>query len=93
MEIFKESNVNDLVLLILNPILSDFRRSTGRNIRLRRGKEIVSTDGETGGEEEFVVMDLIKIKEKRFVLVVESKRSAYWRGDEAVFTRDERYER
>ena len=77
---FREPNVNDLVLLILNPILSDFRRSTGRNIRLRREKQIISIDGETGGDEEFVVMDVIKIKEKRFVFVVESKKSSIGEG-------------
>lgn len=77
---FREPNVNDLVLLILNPILSDFRRSTGRNIRLRQEKQIISIDGETGGEEEFVVMDVIKIKEKRFVFIVESMRSSIGEG-------------
>ena len=73
---FKESNVNDLVHYIIGPIISDFRRKTGRNIRLRREKEIVAVDSETGGYEEFVVMDVIAIKEKKFVLIVESKRSS-----------------
>ncbi|KAF8458014.1 hypothetical protein BGX38DRAFT_1265312 [Terfezia claveryi] len=49
---FREPIVNDLVLLIPNLILSDFRRSTGRNIRLWWEKQIISIDSETRGEEE-----------------------------------------
>ncbi|KAF8468149.1 hypothetical protein BDZ91DRAFT_721991 [Kalaharituber pfeilii] len=60
---FKEANINDLVYIIINPIISDFRRRTKRNIRLRREKEIIAADNMTGGYEEFVVMNLISVKE------------------------------
>lgn len=73
---FKEANVSDLVLYTIGPILSDFIRKTGRKIRLEREKEIISTDHETGGMEEFVVMDRISVTEDKFVLVIEAKRSS-----------------
>ncbi|KAF8534429.1 hypothetical protein BDD12DRAFT_809376 [Trichophaea hybrida] len=73
---FKEAKVSDLVLYIIGPILSDFWRKTGRKIRLEREKEIISTDNETGGIEEFVVMDRISVTEEKFVLVIEAKRSS-----------------
>jgi hypothetical protein len=73
---FKESNINHLVYATISPILDDFIRMTGRkNLQLRSEKEIVSTDGETGGTEEFV-MDLISVTEENFVLIVEAKRSS-----------------
>ncbi|KAI5839539.1 hypothetical protein DFP73DRAFT_587459 [Morchella snyderi] len=71
---FKEANISDLVLYIIGPILTDFRRTTGRKIRLAREKEIASTDSETGGYEEFVMMDLISVTEKRYILVIEGKK-------------------
>ena len=56
---FKEANVNDLVLFILGAIVYKVRRKTGRDISIMREKELVSVDGETGGKEEFVLMDLL----------------------------------
>jgi len=73
---FKESNVSDLVYSIISPILSDFRRKTGRKLRLEREKEIISTDGETGGMEEFVIIDRISVTEEKFVMVIEGKRDS-----------------
>lgn len=74
---FKEASINDLVYATISPILDDFIRMTGReSIRLRREKEIVSEDGETGGTEEFVIVDLISLEEEKFILVVEAKRSS-----------------
>ena len=70
---FKEGNANDLVYAIISPILGSFIHMTGRkSIQLRREKEIVSTGGETGGAEEFVMVDLVSITEK-FLLIVEAK--------------------
>jgi len=71
---FKEANINDLVYTILSTIVADFRRKTGRNMRLRREKEIVSIDSETGGAEEFVMMDLVSVTQRNFV-VIEAKKS------------------
>jgi hypothetical protein len=73
---FNEANVSDLVYTIISPILSSFRRKTGRDVRLRREKEIISVDGETGGKEEFVVVDLIGEAEEPFVLMVKGNRSS-----------------
>ena len=38
--------------------------------------EVISTDEETGGKEEFVVLDYIAVNAERFVLIFEAKRSA-----------------
>jgi len=54
----------------------DYLHETKRNIRLRREKEIVGTDFETGGKGEFVVMDFISVMEPNFVLVIEVKGSS-----------------
>lgn len=46
---FKESNISDLVLFIIAPILDDFKSRTGRNrLRLFREKRIIAEDSETG---------------------------------------------
>ncbi|KAI5839543.1 hypothetical protein DFP73DRAFT_561266 [Morchella snyderi] len=74
---FKEANVSDFVYAIIGPILFDFGRKTGRKrLRLVREKEIISTDNETGGTEEFVVMDRISVGQERFVVIMEAKRSS-----------------
>ena len=39
---FVEANVNDLVLLIILPIISDFRCRTGCGAKLFREKQVVS---------------------------------------------------
>ncbi|RPB25945.1 hypothetical protein L211DRAFT_766512, partial [Terfezia boudieri ATCC MYA-4762] len=57
---FKEVNVDHLVYTIIVPVLNDFIRKTGRkDIQLKCEKEIVST--ETGGEEGFVVVNLVSV--------------------------------
>ena len=66
---FREAKVSGLVLYVIDPILFDFGCKTGRKIRLAREKEIVSTDNETGGLEEFVVMDRISVTKEKSVLV------------------------
>ncbi|KAI5807940.1 hypothetical protein DFH27DRAFT_607628 [Peziza echinospora] len=73
---FKESNVSDLVYSIISPILSDFRRKTGRKLRLEREKEIISIDSETGGMKEFVIIDRISVAEEKFVMIIEGKRGS-----------------
>ena len=74
---FKESNMNDLVYATISPILIDFKHTMGRNsIQLLREKEIIATDSQTGGKEEFIVIDFISVMEEKFVLVVEAKRSS-----------------
>lgn len=72
---FKEANINDFVHAIIDPILFDFSHGTERKgLRLVREKEIISTDNETGGAEEFVVMDRISVGQEKFVVVMEAKR-------------------
>lgn len=73
---FNETNVSDLVYCILASVVSDFRRKTGRNVRLTREKEIISTDNETGGREDFIVIDRISVTENRVVLVMEAKKGS-----------------
>ncbi|CCX32304.1 hypothetical protein FPQ18DRAFT_377202 [Pyronema domesticum] len=71
---FKVANVNDLVYATISPILIDFKRRVGRNsIQLLREKEIISTDGEPGGVEEFIVVDFISVMEENIVLIIEAK--------------------
>ena len=72
---FKEQNVSDLVLYTIGPIL-DAVRNMGRKIRLTREKEIVSVDGETGGSEEFVVMDWIAIGADKYMMIIETKKTS-----------------
>ena len=50
---------------------------TGREgIRLQSEKEIVVKDGETGGTEEFVVVDVIPMDEEQLTPIVEAKRAS-----------------
>lgn len=60
----------------MSPILSDFRRKTGRRIRLLREKEIVFIDSKTGGIGEFVAVDMIGGTGQRFIFVTEAKKSS-----------------
>ena len=59
------------VLFILAPTLQDFRR---RTVKLFKEKQPLSTDTETGGFEEFVVVDAISVRHQKHILVVEGKR-------------------
>ncbi|KAG0131846.1 hypothetical protein HOY82DRAFT_645559 [Tuber indicum] len=72
---FKDVNVNDLVLLMLIPIILNFQVETGRDIRLHREMELISPDSLTGGYEEFVVVDKISTKQRSLALIIESKRN------------------
>ncbi|KAL7270976.1 hypothetical protein RUND412_006303 [Rhizina undulata] len=68
---FTQFNISDLIYAIISPILCHFIRKTGRkSLQLLREKEIVSTDFETDGMEEFVVMDLITVRKRNYVLVI-----------------------
>lgn len=77
---FKESNVSDLVLIIVLPIVTDSKRKSGRDLRLTREKKIISTDNTLVGEEEFIVMDRIKITEQKFVCIMEGRRGSTGEG-------------
>lgn len=72
---FKEANVSDLVLYIIGPIISAMKKG-GRKTLLKREKEIISADGQTGGMEEFIVVDRVAITEERSVLIIEAKRQS-----------------
>jgi len=70
---FKEGNVNDLVLLIVLPVIGDPIPRTGRDkVRLIREKQIVVDGLETGGEE-FVVIDEVELGKERYSFI-EAKR-------------------
>ncbi|RPA88448.1 hypothetical protein L873DRAFT_1824504 [Choiromyces venosus 120613-1] len=68
--------VSDLVFSIISPILASFKRKTGREICLQREQEIISTDNETIGMKEFVVIDWMSATEERFILFIQGKRSS-----------------
>jgi len=72
---FKEANMSDLVFSTIGPVLRSVRKM-GRDIRLTREKEITSVENEIGGVEEFVVVDQIVVAEKKFVLIIEAKRTS-----------------
>ncbi|KAF8453101.1 hypothetical protein BGX38DRAFT_1141702 [Terfezia claveryi] len=73
----KESSINHLVYAVISPIIERFINTTGReNVQLQFEKEIISTDGETGGEEEIVAIDLIEVDIEKFIFVVGAKRSS-----------------
>ena len=74
---FKEASVNDLVLLIISPIIEAFIDTTDRcQVRLLREKQIVSEDGQTGGYEEFIVVDRISVTDEKYVFIIEAKRDS-----------------
>jgi len=73
---FKEANINDLVYATIHPILFDFACKTGRELRLERECVIVSTDSQTGGAEEFVVVDMISLMKEKFIFAIEAKSSS-----------------
>ncbi|KAF8418383.1 hypothetical protein EV426DRAFT_318548 [Tirmania nivea] len=76
-----EAYANDLVYSIISPIIYEFKRKTGRKkVRLLREKQIISTDLETGGFEEFVVVDAVSVTEHKYVLIVEAKRGLLGAG-------------
>ncbi|RPA93938.1 hypothetical protein L873DRAFT_1815051 [Choiromyces venosus 120613-1] len=56
--------VSGLVFTIISPILA------------KREQEIISTDNETIGMKEFVVVDRISVAERTFVLFIQGKRSS-----------------
>lgn len=74
---FKEGNISHLVNATISSIVRDFRPKTGcKSMQLRSENVIVSMDGETGGSEEFVVMDLVLVTNEKFVLIIEAKRTS-----------------
>lgn len=70
----KEVNIHDLVLFVIFPVLLEFKRTTKRNLLLRREKEIVATDTNTGGNQEFACIET-GTENDDFVFVVEAKRA------------------
>ncbi|KAG0138694.1 hypothetical protein HOY82DRAFT_595169 [Tuber indicum] len=72
---FNEANVNELVLLIILPILTALRYETGRDLLLLREKEMIATGSKMPGFREVVRRDFIKIEDTKFVLFVEARKS------------------
>ena len=74
-EPFKEASITDIVGMVLICSLAAFKRDENKpNLRLRREREIVGPDGDTGGVEEYVMIDIISVTTDKIVLVVEAKR-------------------
>ena len=76
-ETLMEPNANDLALFIIIPTIDGFIERTGRDtIHLFREKQVVSQDRETGGYEEFVVIDGIEVRKDRYIVIIETKRDS-----------------
>ncbi|KAJ3208484.1 hypothetical protein HK099_008717 [Clydaea vesicula] len=76
-----EGSVKDLVGDILIPSLaSHIKISNNNNIRLRREMKIISKDNESGGYEEYIVVDLINTTSERILIIVEAKQSSLGEG-------------
>ncbi|KAG0638155.1 hypothetical protein HOY80DRAFT_1137754 [Tuber brumale] len=71
---------NDLVLAIIMPIVIAFKSKTGRDLRLQREKESIAVDSKTGGYEEFAMVDMIGVGNRKFVFLVEAKKSSLGEG-------------
>ena len=83
-----------MVYATISQVLRDFIRRTGqKGIQLRREKEIAGIDEETGGYEEYVVLDLISVTEERYVFVVEGNRSPVRKAMKQCLLANEGYER
>ncbi|PUU74766.1 hypothetical protein B9Z19DRAFT_404363 [Tuber borchii] len=78
---YREVRVDDLVFTVLIPVISMFRRKTRRNLRLRREKSIIAIDGEPGRNQEFVMIDIVGVDNRKFVFFVESKKSSLRLGE------------
>ena len=86
---FKVPSIIDLVYATISLIPRDSIRTVQhKNISLRREKEIIGTDKETGGYEESVVVDLISVTEEKFIIVRREK-EFHWKGDETTSTSNE----
>lgn len=61
---FQEANVNDLVLYIVDVILSNYklRIKPNRDINIEREREIVSKDNLRDGIGKFVLVDMISVE-------------------------------
>ncbi|PUU79528.1 hypothetical protein B9Z19DRAFT_1125034 [Tuber borchii] len=70
---FGVANTGDLICLILFPIISHFQHKTGRSVRLRRDKEILSEESEMGDREEYLTMALILVDGQELILVIGAK--------------------
>ena len=73
---FREAHINDLVAFTLYPILACIKDKTTRSLYLTREKEITSMDSQVSGKEEFVVMDWVSVGERKYVAIVEAKKSS-----------------
>ena len=70
---YKEVNVNDLVFAVLIPVISMFKKKTGRILYLKREKAILVKDGEMSRNQQFVMIDLAGLDHQNLVFVVEAK--------------------
>lgn len=76
-EPFKEENMTDLAFLILLSTIAEFKEiENAESIKLRREKKIVSIDKESGGNEEFVIVDAIDIGEEKYIMIIEAKKAS-----------------
>ena len=73
----KEIGIHHLAYAVLSPIIDLYvTHASGQRIEPQYEKVIPSKDGETGGQQEFVLVDVIGINEEEYVFVVEAKRTS-----------------
>jgi len=63
-------NMNDMTLLIILTVCVAFRCEAGHAVVLRREKNIITINLESGGVQEFVEINIIRSKERKFVVLV-----------------------
>jgi len=64
-----------------SPILVNFQKRAKRNIQLKWEKQIIAKDSQTGGYEEFLVVDPICIPEEDLAIpILEAKGSTIQKG-------------
>ncbi|KAJ3382883.1 hypothetical protein HDU92_004511 [Lobulomyces angularis] len=72
-EPFKEANTADFAFIVLANVMKYYKDTENiSSIKLRRESTIVSKDNQTGGREEYIVVDCIELID-RYILVVETK--------------------
>lgn len=69
-----EAGISDLVYAIVSPVIDEFKSRTGGDaVRLQRERQLVSVNSQTGGHQEFVVLNRISVSETEYIVIVEAK--------------------
>lgn len=72
-----EANIYDLVLSIILLDHVALRRTTKRKLGHCQEKQIISTNAQTGGYQEFLSVEAIRVRDIKFIVVIEAKQSRF----------------